>query len=290
MASTRRFSVMPQNVNEQIQYNAGVLVTDFDITTWELDRSKILGATSGGVSFTGTPAYVDGTEGIDNAFGKFLENQELDSWETVQLSGTMVSADTELAKRLIGPADLETDENGNRVYTPRNSVEGEDFKPIWWVGDYRKKDGSVTGGMAIVIYHALSTNGMNFQSQNKNKGQYSFQFDGYATAADPDAPIFRVYYKDVIEEPVPPTPVVKHTVTNTLSHVTTSNEATQITDGEAYSATLTAEEGYNLTETGASVTVTMGETDITATAYDGGVITIASVTDDLTIEATAVAD
>lgn len=284
MASTRRFSVMPQNVNEQIQYNAGVLVTDFDITTWELDRSKILGATSGGVSFTGTPEYADGTEGIDNAFGKFLENQELDSWATVQLSGTMVSADTELAKRLIGPADLETDEHGNRVYTPRNSVEGEDFKPIWWVGDYRKKDGSVTGGMAIVIYHALSTNGINFQSQDKNKGQYSFQFDGYATAADPDAPIFRVYYKDVIEEE--PTPTVEYTVTNTLTNVTNSNNATKVNAGEAYSATLTADTGYTL----GTVEVTMGGTDITSTAYDAGTITIASVTGNLVITATATED
>lgn len=281
MASTRRFSVMPQNVNEQIQYNAGVLVTDFDITTWELDRSKILGATSGGVAFTGTPEYVDGTEGIDNAFGKFLENQELNSWATVQLSGTMVSADTELAKRLIGPADLETDENGNRVYTPRNSVEGEDFKPIWWVGDYRKKDGSVTGGMAIVIYHALSTNGINFQSQDKNKGQYSFQFDGYATAADPDAPIFRVYYKDQIEDT--PTPTVEYTVTNTLTNVTNSNNATKVNAGEAYSATLTADTGYTL----GTVEVTMGGTDITSTAYDAGTITIASVTGNIVITATA---
>lgn len=287
MSSTRRFSVMPQNVNEQIQYNAGVLATEFDITTWELDRSKILGATSGGISFTGTPAYIDGTDGIDNAFGKFLENQELDAWDTVQLSGTMVSAGTELAKRLIGPADMETDENGNRVYTPRNSVEGTDFKPIYWIGDYRKKDGSVTGGMCIVIYHALSTNGMNFQSQDKNKGQYSFQFDGYATASDPDAPIFRVYYKDQIEDTPTPTPTT-HTVTNTLTNVTSSNEATSVTDGNAYSATLTADTGYSLTGDGASVTVTMGDTDITATAYDAGVITIASVTDDLVITATAV--
>lgn len=277
MANVRRFSVMPQNVNEQIQYNAGVLVTDFDVTTWTLDRSKILGATSGGVSFTGTPTYVDGTEGIDNAFGKFLENQELDQWETVKLSGTMVSADTELAKRLIGPADMEVDENGNRVYTPRNSVEGRDFKPIWWVGDYRKKNGTVTGGMAIVIYHALSTNGINFQSQDKNKGQYTFQFDGYATSADPDAPIFRVYYKDQIDSEI------TYTITNNLTGVTNSNTASSIVAGEDYEGTLTADSGSI-----ESVTVTLGSTDVTATAYDAetGKVTLNDVQENITITAT----
>lgn len=78
---------------------------------------------------------------------------------------------------------------------------------------------------------------------------------------------------------------VYHSITNTLTNVTTSNEAVAAEDGTSYAATLTAKSGYTLGE----VTVKMGDTDITATAYnaDTGVISIAAVTGDVAIAAKA---
>ena len=81
-------------------------------------------------------------------------------------------------------------------------------------------------------------------------------------------------------------PVVKsYAITNTLTNCTTNNAVTSVTDGDSYTATLTAADGYALN----SVVVTMGGIDITSTAYSGSVITIASVTGDVSIVATAVA-
>lgn len=76
-----------------------------------------------------------------------------------------------------------------------------------------------------------------------------------------------------------------YTITNTLTHCTTSNAATQAKYGTTYSATLTEDTGYTFS----SVTVTMGGTDITSDAYDSGddTITIASVTGNIVITATA---
>lgn len=78
---------------------------------------------------------------------------------------------------------------------------------------------------------------------------------------------------------------VYHSITNTLTNVTTGNGAVAAEDGTAYSATITAEDGYTMS----SVTVTMGGTDITATAYNTGtgVISIAAVTGDVVITAKA---
>lgn len=76
---------------------------------------------------------------------------------------------------------------------------------------------------------------------------------------------------------------VYHSINNALTHVVTDNEATSIEDGAAYSATLTADTGYTL----GTVTVTMGGTDITSTAYSDGGISIANVTGDIVITATA---
>ena len=76
---------------------------------------------------------------------------------------------------------------------------------------------------------------------------------------------------------------IYHSINNTLSHVVTDNEAASIEDGAAYTATLTADTGYTL----GTVTVTMGGTDITSTAYSNGNISIASVTGDIVITAVA---
>lgn len=78
-----------------------------------------------------------------------------------------------------------------------------------------------------------------------------------------------------------------YTVTNTLTGATNSNSAGAIAEGGSYSATITASAGYTLT--GATVSVTMGGTDITSTAYNNGTISIASVTGNLVIVVTAVA-
>lgn len=77
-----------------------------------------------------------------------------------------------------------------------------------------------------------------------------------------------------------------YTITNALSHVTNSNNATGCNSGDSYSATLTAETNYAID----TVTITMGGTDITSTAYNNGVITIASVTGNVVITATAIAE
>lgn len=78
---------------------------------------------------------------------------------------------------------------------------------------------------------------------------------------------------------------VYYSITNTLTNVTTSNDAVAAEDGTAYSATITAADGYTMS----SVTVAMGGTDITSTAYnsDTGVVSIATVTGDVVITAKA---
>ena len=81
-------------------------------------------------------------------------------------------------------------------------------------------------------------------------------------------------------------PTVYRSITNSLTHVTSSNAAVSVEDGAAYTATLTAENGYTM----GTVVVKMGGTDITSTAYtaSSGVISIAEVTGDVTITATAI--
>lgn len=73
--------------------------------------------------------------------------------------------------------------------------------------------------------------------------------------------------------------IVTYTVTNNLEHATNSNGSTTVTAGGTYTATITANEGYELV----SVTYTMG--DNTVTVIDGN-ISIGNVTGDIVITAT----
>lgn len=72
-----------------------------------------------------------------------------------------------------------------------------------------------------------------------------------------------------------------YSITNSLTGCSSSNNATSANDGSSYSATITESTGYTLT--GATVSVTMGGTDITSTAYNNGTISIASVTENVVI-------
>lgn len=79
--------------------------------------------------------------------------------------------------------------------------------------------------------------------------------------------------------------VTQYTITNALTNVSTDNPVAAVTEGGAYMATLTADDGYTLE--GGTVTVEMGGVDITATAYSAGVVNIASVTGNVVITAVA---
>ena len=78
------------------------------------------------------------------------------------------------------------------------------------------------------------------------------------------------------------------TVTNSLSHVSSSNAASAVAVGSAYSATLTADEDYTMS----NVIVIMNGADVTSTAYTEGtgVISIASVTGNIVVSAVATAN
>jgi hypothetical protein len=76
---------------------------------------------------------------------------------------------------------------------------------------------------------------------------------------------------------------VYYSVTNNLTNCINNNNATQAVQGGSYSATITANSGYELS----SITVTMGGVNISSSAVSGSNITIANVTDNIVITAIA---
>lgn len=77
--------------------------------------------------------------------------------------------------------------------------------------------------------------------------------------------------------------VTKYVVMNNLTKIINSNLITEINSGDNYTATLTANEGYTIS----NVTITMNGTDITSSAYSDGVISINNVIGNIVIVAGA---
>jgi len=193
-----KFTQVAADTFSKLQLNAGVLLSEFDPSTAELDRTKIIGATGGGVSFTASTEYVDFGEDIDNVPANTKELKKVDS-VTATMSGTFKQADTTLAKKLIGAADI--DATTGKV-TPRVDLLDDDFSDIWWVGDYSdvNTDGGTgsaqkAGFMAIRLINALSTGGFQIQSNDKSKGDFAFEFTGHYSLSNIDIVPYELYIK-----------------------------------------------------------------------------------------------
>lgn len=185
-----KFTKIPETAFQEIQLNAGVLLRTFETSTATIDPANILGATSGGVSFTAVPTFTDFGEDIDNCPKNMKELKKLDTWE-IKMSGTYVTVNPTLVKSLIGAADVSAEK-----ITPRNDLTDEDFSDIWFVGDYSDKNGDTKGGfVAIHMMSALSTAGFSIQTGDKAKGQFAFEYTAHYSMEAQDKVPFEIYVK-----------------------------------------------------------------------------------------------
>lgn len=186
-----KFTQIPTTAMEELQLNAGILLSSFAPATAEV--SGIIGATTGGIKFSATPTYSDFGEDIDNCPKNMLEFKRQDSIE-VKIAGTFITISPATAKKLMAAADIDTSDQTK--ITPRNDLKAEDFADIWWVGDYSDKNGDTNGGfVAIHVMKALNTGGFQLQSGDKSKGQFAFEFTGHYSIDAQSVVPYEVYIK-----------------------------------------------------------------------------------------------
>lgn len=185
-----KYTKIPETTFQNLQLNAGVLLSAFNPESATVANESIIGATTGGVNFTATPTFSDYGEDIDNCPKNMKELKKLDSWE-ISLSGTYVTVDANAVKALVGAADV----SGNKI-TPRNDLKLTDFTDVWWVGDYSDQNGETNGGfVAIHMMNALSTGGFAIQSSDNGKGNFAFTYTAHYSMSAQDTVPFEVYVK-----------------------------------------------------------------------------------------------
>lgn len=185
-----KYTKIPETTFQNLQLNAGVLLSAFNPESATVANESIIGATTGGVKFTATPTFSDYGEDIDNCPKNMKELKKLDAWE-ISLSGTYVTVDANAVKALVGAADV----SGNKI-TPRNDLKLTDFTDVWWVGDYSDQNGETNGGfVAIHMMNALSTGGFAIQSSDNGKGNFAFTYTAHYSMSAQDTVPFEVYVK-----------------------------------------------------------------------------------------------
>lgn len=187
-----KYTKIAEDAFNNLQLNAGILLDTFDPDTGSVVLGDIIGATSGGVHFKATPTFTDFGADVDNCPDNMLEFKKLSKWD-VQMTGTFITVDLPNVGRLVGAADVD----GMNKITPRNNLRAEDFKDLWWVGDYSDKNGEDKGGyVAIHMLNTLSTGGFDVQSSKDAKGKFAFTFTGHYSLADQSKVPFEVFVKE----------------------------------------------------------------------------------------------
>lgn len=186
-----KYTQIPADTFSKLQMNAGILVDSFTPSTAVV--GNILGATTGGINFTDTVNYIDLGDDVDNCPKNTMELKRVESHE-VTMSGTFVTVSTSVAKKLMGPADI--DGTDTTKVTPRSTIADADFADLWWIGDYSDKNtGTTAGYVAIHLMNALNTGGFQIQSTDKAKGTFAFTFTGHYSIDEPDTVPYEVYIK-----------------------------------------------------------------------------------------------
>lgn len=183
----KRFTKIPTDTFSKLQINAGILIrgtNGFNPATGAITENALMGATSGGLHVTCVPEFIDFGEDIDNCPKNMMELKKLDSWEC-KISGTFLTVSTQLAKEMIGAADI--DGTDTTKVTPRRDLSLDDFADVWLVCDYSEHNGETKGGfVAIHMMNALSTSGFDLQTSDNEKGKFSVEFTGHVSIEEQD--------------------------------------------------------------------------------------------------------
>ena len=184
-----KYTQVNSDAFEHLQLNAGILVDSFTPGTGVI--GNILGATTGGITFNSNPTFEDFGADVDNVPANTKDLKRITGYDPA-MSGTFVECTANLAKQLVGAADLATTK-----ITPRAQLLSTDFEEVWWIGDYSDVNtGTNAGFIAIHLLNALNTGGFQIKSTKDGKGNLAFDFHGHYSLNDIDTVPFEIYVQE----------------------------------------------------------------------------------------------
>lgn len=192
-----KFTKLPPDTFQKLVLNAGILVDSFTPSTGII--GNLMGATTGGITFNSNPTYTDFGEDVDNCPNNTMELKRIDQFDPA-MSGTFLTLTAAVVKDLIGAADIAVSDTTHVI--PRDHLIEDDFKEVWWIGDYSdiNNDGGTgssrsAGFLAVHLMNSLNTGGFQITSSKNAKGHMAFDFHGHYSLSNIEEVPFEVYCK-----------------------------------------------------------------------------------------------
>lgn len=175
---------------ENMQLGAGILVKDYNPETDPLSTATLIGATSGGSTFSAVPTLRNIAENLDGNIGNVMGLMDIDSWE-IKLTTTLKEFTPENVALALGSAKTTVLSGGTKI-TGMTSIEKASYiKSITWVGN-------IAGGkfVAIQVRNVLNMNGMSFKCEDKGDGSLEVEFTPFFDPANMEEVPFDVIFLD----------------------------------------------------------------------------------------------
>ena len=190
------FSGFTANTPKHLQLDAGAFLKNYDVSkdTWETAKAtKLLGATSGGGSFSAVPSIrrieVDGIKGAAKGM------EAIDEW-VVTLTANVKEITADAIKLALAAAKSEAaaaPANYTKI-SGKNEIALEDYLDnVTWVG---RLSGS-SDPVIIVVKNALCTNGLTISFADKSEGLIPITVTGHYDPSDLGTPPFDIFYPTV---------------------------------------------------------------------------------------------
>ena len=256
-----KYTQIPTDTFQKLQMNAGILVESFEPATGTIGR--LMGATTGGISFNDNMSFKDLGESIDNCPKNMMQLKQLES-HNVTMDGTFLTIDKNSATILAAVADIDPDDDTHII--PRNDLLDKDFTDVWWVGDYSNVNtGENAGFLAIHLMNALNTGGFSIASSDRDKNHFDFDFTGHYTMDAQDTVPYEIYIKAGTEEVKPSITLDTHSIT--LAEGDTKTFVTNVKP-----------EGASVTWASSNSSVASVSNGVVTAVSEGNVIITASIT------------
>lgn len=197
----KRMTGQTSETKAHLLLGAGILVKDYDPSkdTYETAKTakKILGATSGGSTFTATKNghYLDIDGVAENTKGNWI----LDSW-AANLQTTVKEIMAENLQLSLAAAKLSAGDStagqGYTTITPKAVLEDGDYiGSLSYIGRISGSEKPVV----ITIFNAFNTADLSVNPKDGEEGALALTLTAHYSLEDPDTPPFKIYYPTISE-------------------------------------------------------------------------------------------
>ena len=186
------YSVISTDAVDELQLEVGVLLSTFDPgSPGEPASSNIIATTTGGIQISAVPTYSDFGDDIDNVPPNMMEFKHLDGWECSMSFSSLRFNEANVHWSLGAATSTTNSTDGYTKIVPNRDLDESNFADIWWVGD--KSNG---GAVAVKLLNALSTGGLNIQTNKNGKGTNQVTLTGHVSIDHQDVMPMEVYIID----------------------------------------------------------------------------------------------